>query len=70
MKEVLRKRDGSGREVALILMPRTFFPGLGFQTGLRLETFLEGESIYEQTVGLSDDDVEELLVAIREEKPF
>jgi hypothetical protein len=66
MREVLRKRDGSGREVALFIMPRTHFPALGFERGLRLETFLDGESIYEQTIGLSDAEVGSLIVALRE----
>jgi hypothetical protein len=56
--------DGSGREVRLQLMPRTEFPGLGHQVGIRLETFQDGESIYEQTIGLGDEDRSALISAL------
>lgn len=63
-------RDGSGNEVVLELMPRTNFPGLGWQCGVRLTTkFPDGETSITNTIGLSDEDRFAFSVALYKEGP-
>lgn len=49
--------DGVGHTVTLELMPRTVFPEIGAQVGVRLTTKLpDGETSITNTIGLSDED--------------
>lgn len=64
-------RDGSGNEVKLELMPRTEFPGLGWQAGVRLTTTLpDGETAITNTIGLSDEDRCAFAMALLEAGPL
>ena len=59
-------RDGDGREVRLSIMPRIDFPGLGWQTGLRLETV----GLMQNTIGLSDWERRRLIKALTDAGPL
>lgn len=63
--------DASGNEVKLELMPRTHFPGLGWQAGVRITTTLpDGETAIANTIGLSDEDRVAFAVALYNEGPL
>lgn len=63
------KADASGQGVTLKVMPRTFFLGLGYQMGLRLVTTKDGESVYEQTAGMSDAEARAVALALLAQIP-